>query len=404
MKALRLLNLATFFRTQIFMLPVLLLFYQAHGLSVSDFFLFQGLFSLTGLIMEIPAGYISDRFSRKSVLIFSYSLYLVRLLLFFIIPGYWTILLGEIAFGVSKAFFTGTTDRYIYDLLAQQGKSRLMLKNYGRFNFFMSAGTSVATLTGAWLYQKEGFLFILGIEIVLNILAVSLLCFLPNIPIVSTPPQTLSEKYKTVLGTVIKTLKNPRLNVFILFAGLLIALTSLFSWSFQPLMKLFSFPVSLFGVVYFINHILRALASAFSAPILRKIPLVPFAAMSYALFLAAFIALILTLCFPSFIAGLMTLILMCLAIGTQLAFSIGNIACLHRIATPALRSTISSTNTMVGRLFSALCLMSLKLLPDKNILTAADFQTAFLIFALLFALVGAPLLYRMTSHQTSFGT
>lgn len=140
------------------------------------------------------------------------------------------------------------------------------------------------------------------------------------------------------------------------------------------------------------------------APILRKIPLVPFATMSYALFLTAFIALILTLCFPSFIAGLMTLILMCLAIGTQLAFSIGNIARLHRIATPALRSTISSTNTMVGRLFSTLCLMSLKLLPDKNILTAADFQTAFLIFALLFALVGAPLLYRMTSHQTSFGT
>ncbi len=143
--------------------------------------------------------------------------------------------------------------------------------------------------------------------------------------------------------------------------------------------------------------------SSYALPILILL-IVWICQLSYALFLAAFIALILTLCFPSFIAGLMTLILMCLAIGAQLAFSIGNIARLHRIATPALRSTISSTNTMVGRLFSALCLMSLKLLPDKNILTAADFQTAFLIFALLFVLIGEPLLYRMTSHQTSFGT
>ena len=44
-------NVATFLQTQILMLPVLLLFYQENGLTAGDLFLFQGIFSITALLV-----------------------------------------------------------------------------------------------------------------------------------------------------------------------------------------------------------------------------------------------------------------------------------------------------------------------------------------------------------------
>lgn len=402
MKALHLLNLAVFFRTQIFMLPVLLLFYQLHGLSVTDFFFFQGLFSLTALLFEIPAGYISDKYPRKIVLIFAHTLYLTRLILFLYVPSYIGILLGELVFGISKAFITGTSDSYIYDVLSQKGKSHQMLKNYGSFNFCISLGASIATLTGAWIYQQQGFLFILSLEIFLNTLSISLLFLLPNIPATKMITSSFYNKYKIVFKTVSDTLKNRRLNVFIIFSSLLTGITTVFVWSFQPLMKLFEFPILFFGVIYFINHLIRAIASSTSSLLLKKMPLSLFAILSYSLYLISFIVIDITLFKPEFIIGFIILTLMCFAIGSQLVFSIGNTVRLHRLASQTLRATVSSTNIMISRLFSAILLISLKFFPNKSILTPDTFQIMFFVLGTFFAVLGAFLLKKMFQKQISF--
>ena len=44
-----------------------LLFYQQNGLTIADFVLFQGIFQLTGILFEIPCGYIADVISKKKV-------------------------------------------------------------------------------------------------------------------------------------------------------------------------------------------------------------------------------------------------------------------------------------------------------------------------------------------------
>lgn len=59
------LDLACFLRSQLYLAPVLLLFYQQNGLTIADFVLFQGIFQLTGILFEIPCGYIADVISKK---------------------------------------------------------------------------------------------------------------------------------------------------------------------------------------------------------------------------------------------------------------------------------------------------------------------------------------------------
>ena len=61
-------NIAAFLRSQLFLLPVLLFFYQENGLSVGDFYLIQGLIVFFAFLFEIPAGYLGDIFPRKNVL------------------------------------------------------------------------------------------------------------------------------------------------------------------------------------------------------------------------------------------------------------------------------------------------------------------------------------------------
>ena len=55
---LKLLNWSVFFQTQIFMLPIMLLFYQSNGLTKGDFFLFQGIFSIAALCFEVSSMFI----------------------------------------------------------------------------------------------------------------------------------------------------------------------------------------------------------------------------------------------------------------------------------------------------------------------------------------------------------
>ena len=50
-------NIAAFLRSQLFLLPVLLFFYQENGLTVGDFYLIQGLivfFALSLIHISLP--------------------------------------------------------------------------------------------------------------------------------------------------------------------------------------------------------------------------------------------------------------------------------------------------------------------------------------------------------------
>ena len=120
-KALKILNFAVLLQQQRYIVAISYLFYLSNGLTLSDFLFFQSIFYFTGLIAEIPAGYIGDIFPRKNILIFSYLLFTLRIVMWIIIPNYYTILFGEILYGLSKAFYRGVSDGYIYDYLKFDG-------------------------------------------------------------------------------------------------------------------------------------------------------------------------------------------------------------------------------------------------------------------------------------------
>ena len=376
--ALKIINLSVLLQQQRYIVAISYLFYLQNGLTLSDFLLFQSIFYFTGLIAEIPAGYIADIFSRKKVLIFSYLLFMFRIILWIVAPNYWTILTGEILYGLSKAFYRGTSDSYIYDYLKSTDSTDYMLNKYGKFNFFMSCGSAISCLVGAWLYKYIGFSLLLGIELFCNSTAVFSLLFLPNLP-QTQKSRSFKEHITTIFDVVKDTIKNSALRTYMLCGAVLSGITSVFVWNFQPMMKNFAVPVYMFGIIYFINHILRAVSSFNAHKFLKKIPLEQTGLLSWILYLISFVLMFNVMEAGNKATCIFVLLFVCVAIGVQMIFNVGNVARIHKLISLNTRATISSVNFMLTGLFSGLFLMVFKYVAQNN-----SIRTALLFFGFIF--------------------
>ncbi|MBR5129945.1 MAG: MFS transporter [Alphaproteobacteria bacterium] len=392
---LKLLNWSVFFQTQIFMLPIMLLFYESNGLTKGDYFLFQGIFSIAALCFEVPAGYIADWISRKKVLILSYALFLLRLVLWYFLGGYWIILVGELLYAASKALFSGIADGYIYDLLKSKGQTTRMLKRYGRMNFFMSAGTAIASLLGATLYQEFGVMTLIVIEIVFNSIAITMLFFLPDVPSERTESLTTKEKYQDLFKIAKSALTNEKIKYYIGYSAMAVAASMIFVWSFQPLMQTAGIPVALFGVVYFINHAFRAGASYLLDKTMKIFTLKKLGVTIYGLFVIAFFAAIAMLHIKNIGINMAIMTFICFVIASQLTFTLASVSRIHSLVSSNIRSTVASLNTMVSRLLTGFVLILFKFLLDD-----VNMQSAFYIYLGLFLLSAYPLVRLLRQPDT----
>ena len=399
---LRYLNISIFLQTQLYMVPFLLLFYQQNGLTVGDFFLFQGIFSLSAILFDIPSGYLADIFPKRNILVLSYLFYIARLILwlFFAQYGFWIFLLAEIMFAAHKATWAGCADSYIYEYLKFNSIPQKMKRRYGKMNFFMALGTAFSSLIGAWIYtmvseytlQKYnynyGFMVLISLELILNVAAIILLFGLPKIPQPIHPKTTIKKAYIDLFKTVIWTMKNQNIKYHILYSGLLTATTSVFVWSFQPIMKLLVFPVALYGVVYFINHAFRALGSLYSDKINQIITLPKMAISVFVGFITCFILtfIILNVSTVPVSVSLLYFIFISFVIGGQLAFRILHDCRLHTFIPSEMRATSSSVSTMVGRLYSGFFFILMKILLD-----GVSIQKSLAVCLIIFIVASLPL-------------
>lgn len=65
-------------------MPIIVLFYEDHGLGLQDVFILKSVYSVAAVTLEIPSGYLADVWGRKKCLILGCILFLWRVpMLFF---------------------------------------------------------------------------------------------------------------------------------------------------------------------------------------------------------------------------------------------------------------------------------------------------------------------------------
>lgn len=396
------LDIACFLRSQLYLAPVLLLFYQQNGLTIADFVMIQGIFQLTGIVFEIPCGYIADLVSKKKVLILAFVCFFLRAALWLSFSGVYIVLLGELFNALSRAFLSGVYDSYIYDYLKDKNKTGRMLKECGRTNFAMSGGAMFAAIFSAVLYDHFGTVILLFLELVLTLMSILLLTSLPNPPSARPRGKTIKQKFIEIKETAIATLSNKNINLYIIFSALLFSTTSLFCWCFQPLLKMSAAPVFMFSFVYVINHALRAGFSYYVNNLKKLFGFNRLLVITTFLCLYSFACMILGFYFKMPNLAVISLIFVCIGIGFQLAFAIANINHIHNFAIEQTRATISSVNNMLQQTISGISLILFKfVVAPTNSTTGLSFSAAFAVFGLFYMVVFAFLLYKIYHSKLS---
>lgn len=430
-------NIAAFLRSQLFLLPVLLFFYQENGLTVADFYLIQGLIVFFAFLFEIPAGYLGDIFPRKYILITAYALFLARLFLWINFRGFEVILLGEFFYSCSKACFDSVSSSFIYDILKKNNEEAKMVKAYSNFNAAMYIGTGIAALLGAGLYEKFGSHVLLIAEFIIYSTAILLLSLLPN---AHTPAQVIHGLKERLIKFWVATryiLKSKKYRFLVLFSGFMVGISHFFFWSFQPLMKnsginpkvsltdladsvgwdarvfgndVWNYLLALdwldyikvMGVVIFVNNLIRSSFSYFAAGVAKKASLFSLGIFAFSLdilgCLLSFVLMQAQAITP--IECLMFIIFLCVCIGIQLMFTITHISRLHRLINPKIRSLSSSVNMMTGRLLTSVMLMAPKfLLKQETAVSGVRVIDIFWIYAIIFIPIGIYFLVRIFKYN-----
>lgn len=382
---LKVLNFASFLQYQRFIMPISFLFYIQNGLNFSDFILFQSIFNITCLAAKIPMGLLGDIFSKKYILIFSYMLFMLRVILWICFSGFWIVLAGEMLYGLFKAFWFGNVDSYIFEWLKHSGADKKMLPSWGRLSFYTSLGSAISCFAGVILYKFFGFKPLLIAELVTQISALLMLFTLPDI---KTKKKRKKGFYyiKLLVRNITYIAKNKRINYYVYYSGMLTGLTGVFVWNFQPLLKACSAPVFLWGVVNFVNQMLRGLGGLSAKKIVSKISQTALLKFEYASVLISFAVLILSVCLKNYIVAFICLMIICLAIFMFVIFNIFTIAKIHENTYDYKRATTSSTNTFFGDFASFALLLAFKFMYDL-----CGLIPSLLIFLLVSAVVLIPL-------------
>ena len=168
---------------------------------------------------------------------------------------------------------------------------------------------------------------------------------------------------------------------------MLAAISVVFVWIFQPMMKILLIPVSVYGVIYFINHSFRGISSLLTDKIRQIISLSKLSVLIFVLFFISFVLsfIILNVQPLPIYLNIGYFVFICFAIAIQLSFFLSHISRIHSIVSSDVRATVSSINMAVGRLYAGIFLILF------NILTENSLQNSLFVCMILFLVASLPL-------------
>ncbi|WP_458242650.1 MFS transporter [Streptomyces sp. MAI_2237] len=112
--------------------PVYTLLFSDTGLSVWQISSLFALWSLTGVLLEVPSGAWADAVSRRLLLRLGPLLTAVGFALWVLVPSYWAFAVGFVLWGARGAFVSGALEALVYEELERLGAAERYARLMGR--------------------------------------------------------------------------------------------------------------------------------------------------------------------------------------------------------------------------------------------------------------------------------
>lgn len=252
-----------------FSVPVMVLFWQNNGLSLTEVMILQSVFAIFVVILEIPTGYFADVIGRKKTLIISGITGLIAMIAYSLGHNFFHFLVAEIFFSLSVSFSSGTTSAFVYDTLQNLGREKDYKKIQWNAFFYWMITLAFASIIG-WFIAKIDLRYTLYASIPFFALMIPLVFFMQE-------PQRhklIFEKgYIKELFKVIKTalIENKKLRWIIVYSWIIYAFNQSALWLYQPYFQISGLDIAYFGIVFASFQVVSAFSSKYAHKIENKL-------------------------------------------------------------------------------------------------------------------------------------
>jgi MFS family permease len=248
-------------------MPIVVLFYQDNGLSMTQIFLLKSVYSIGMLVFEIPSGYFGDVWGRRKTLIVGALLTTVGFSFYSFSFVFWQFMIAELILGMGQSFISGSDSAMLYDTLKTQGKEKDYLKHEGRVTSAGNFSEAIGGILGgllATISLRSPFYFQVGISAMA----------IPTAFALVEPAFSIQKRvagFVDVLKVVKYTLVDfIQLRYFIFFSSLIGAATLTYAWFIQPYLIEIDFPVPLFGVMWTLLNLTVGTSSFFAYKVEKR--------------------------------------------------------------------------------------------------------------------------------------
>lgn len=260
--------LFSFLRELLFIIPVIVLFWQENGLSLTKIMVLQAIYTLSIAIFEVPTGVFADKIGRKqSIAIGAFVLFLAAVVYSFG-HNFGQFVIAEVIWGLGITFTSGADSAFVYDTLKQSKKENNFKKIWGNSKSLEYFAAGTAAIIGGFIATYSLRLNWVLVAIVMLLLFFVSLSF-------HEPKHYKKLKQKNYWSHTIECFResftNKNLLFLLLFGSLLSTMWGIALWFYQPYMKQSGLAVAYFGLVWASFSIFSITGSKYAHKIEEKL-------------------------------------------------------------------------------------------------------------------------------------
>ncbi len=180
MRNIHIITVYLFLKNLVFAYVIERIFWESRSMDVRDVVFTEIIYIVAILLLEIPAGIVSDRSSRRTVLIGAALLQAVEFAIVIYASRFFHFAAVAAVAAVTETLTSGTLNAVIYESLSTAGKEHTFAKVLGRIQMVENGTIVVALLVGGFLAEHTSMVALYRIAVIGSVLSAIALAFLTD--------------------------------------------------------------------------------------------------------------------------------------------------------------------------------------------------------------------------------